>query len=217
MKNITVFIFCVMFFASMGYGQEEGDEEASTPKRKSATDVENPGGPEDDQYSNTESLPHKSGYDERPEWGSAKSVAAQLEEDDRVKDPLIRFPSLDEGLGGWFERKKKLNETLGFKLGIDYNSLSQSTNDSLTDEDKFWSGIFRVFGQWDLYKKGEKDKGTLIFQFNHRHNIRHDLTPADAPGQLGYIGVTAVNFSDAGAVLGDFYWKQNFREGNVGV
>ena len=54
---------------------------------------ENPGGPEDDSYIDPETLTHRAGYNRRADLGSAANTINQLEEDDRLKDPIIRFPA----------------------------------------------------------------------------------------------------------------------------
>jgi porin len=194
-------------------GTDGEDSEAG----KTDVEVENPGGPDDDDHRRPETLPHKSGYSDRPNMGSASSVPVQLEEDDRVKNPVIRFPAVDRGLKPWFDKKKELNELLGFRLGLDYNTMFQSTNDSLTDEDRFWSGGVRVFGTWTLVNKGQKNKGALVWSLEHRHNIHFPVTPSDVPGAIGYIGVTGLNFNDAGALLGNLYWQQYFADGDGGI
>jgi porin len=210
----SVVLFLLLSLVCTGPVSAQDIESSDTSTVSGST--ENPGGTEDDDYSHEETLPHKSGYGKRPYFGSKSSVEAQLEEDDRLKEPIIRFPSIDRGLKSWFDRKKEWNETLGFKLGMDYNTTFQSTDDSLTSEDRFLSGTARIYGTWELYNKGQPNKGSLVFQFNHRHNIHYPLSPAGLAGAVGYAGVTALNFNDSGALLGDLYWKQNWADGNGG-
>jgi hypothetical protein len=71
-------------------------------------------------------------------------LCALLEEDDRVKEPVIRFPRVDSGLQGWYDMKRRLNEASGVKFGFDYNSLYQSANNVLTGDDSAWSGVLRI-------------------------------------------------------------------------
>lgn len=203
--KLRLFVFVSLLGLGSVYAAEPTDE------------LTEAGDTPDQQVAENISVAHKAGYSEKPNFGSSSSVPAQLEEDDRVKEPVIRFAAVDRGLKPWFERKKELNELLGFKLGIDYNTMYQSTNDSLIDEDRFWSGGVRVYGTWTLFNKGQKNKGSLVWSLEHRHNIHYPLTPSDLPGAIGYIGVTGVNFSDAGALFGNFYWQQYFNDGNGGI
>ena len=215
--KLAAMLFVLLLGLNPVFAEDSASSQQLPEEDKSEDQVENPGGPDDDSYAKVETLPHKSGYTNKPNFGSAASIPKQLEEDDRVKEPVIRLPSIDRGLKPWFDRKKELNELLGFQIGIDYNSLYQSTNDSLTDEDRFWGGNFRVFGKWELLNKGGTNVGSLVFQLGHRHNIHYPLTPGDLPGNIGYIGVTGTNFGDQGAILGDIYWQQKVWEGQGGI
>jgi porin len=215
--KFIVLLSVLLFWLSPDVAAGAGDEQSETDSATAEQITENAINPEDDSQVKADSVAHKSGYSDKPNFGSSSTIPAQLEEDDRVKEPVIRFAAVDRGLKPWFEKKKKLNEMLGFKLGIDYNTTYQSTNDSLTDEDRFWSGIARVYGTWDLVNKGQKNKGSLVWSLEHRHNLHYPLAPSDLPGAIGYIGVTSTNFSDAGSILGYLYWKQNFADGNGGV
>jgi porin len=178
--------------------------------------TENPGGTEDDSYVNPESLPHQAGYDKRAEFGSMSNTVNQLEEDDRVKEPVIRFARIDQGLGGWYKMKRRLNEQSGVKFGFDYNSLYQSVSKSLTDDDSAWSSVFRVLGTWELLNKGEDNPGTLVFGVESRHNVSHRISPAELASQIGYIGVTGTLFNDVDSILGNLYFKQSFSNGKAG-
>jgi porin len=152
--------------------------------------IENPGGPEDDSYVHPETLAHRSGYTRRPDFGSAANTISQLEEDDRVKEPVIRFPSMDRAFKSWYDMKRRFNESSGVKFGFDYNSLYQSADKALTDNDSAWSGVFRVLATWDIVNRGSEYPGTLVFGAESRHNISYRIAPGDLAGQLGYIGIT---------------------------
>ena len=102
----------------------------------------------DDSYINPETLEHRSGYTRRADQASAANTVNQLEEDDRKKSPVIRFPRIDAGLEGWYAMKRRLNEQSGIQFGFDYNMLYQSANKALTADDSAWSGVFRVLGAW---------------------------------------------------------------------
>ncbi len=163
-----------------------------------------------------ETLTHRAGYKRRADQASAANTLNQLEEDDRLKEPVIRFPRIDQGLEYWYAYKRRLNEESGIQFGFDYNSLYQSANDALTDDDKAWSGAFRILGAWDLVNKGQDNVGTLVFGFESRHAIGGRIPPSALPSQLGYIGVTGTLFNDAGGILGNLYFKQRTPSGKGG-
>ena len=159
----------------------------------------------------------KSGYKREPGFGSPDSVGSQLEDDDRVKQAAIVFPEVDEFLKPWFEWKKKINQEYGLKLGTDYAITYQGASDSLTGKDNAASGIFRFFGKWDLTGRGTKNTGSLVFKVEHRHKLGADTTPAQLAGNVGYLGVTGLLFSDAKLILNDFNWQQRFNDGKGGL
>jgi len=159
----------------------------------------------------------KAGYDDPPGFGAPFSVPGQLDEDDREKVPVVRFPAIDRGLKPWYDWKKRLNESRGLQLGLDYTTLYQRLDDSLTGEERAWSGIFRGFGKWKAVDRGTENEGTLVFGFDQRHKIGGDVTPAALGEQAGYIGQTGTKFSDIGLVLGDLNWQQRFNGGRTGL
>jgi len=176
----------------------------------------NPGGPEDDSYTHPETLTHRSGYERRADQASAANTINQLEEDDRLKEPVIRLPGVDAGLQGWFDMKRRFNEQSGVQFGFDYNTMYQKANEALTDDDSAWSGVFRILGSWEAFNQGETNAGTLVFGLETRHNISDRIAHSELAGQVGYIGVTGTLFSNVDGILGNLYWKQNFKSGNGG-
>lgn len=160
----------------------------------------------------------KSGYEKgRPRLGGPTSVPSQLEEDDLVKKPAVRFPSIDKALQPWFDWKKEINEKYNLQIGLDYVSLYQGASDSLTGEDNAASGIFRLFGRWNLLGRGTQNPGSLVFKVEHRHRIGTDITPAELSTNIGYLGQTGPLFTDVGLILNDLNWRQAFNNGQSGV
>jgi porin len=150
----------------------------------------------------------KSGYTDDEDFGGPGSVEGQLEEDDRVKDPVFRFPAIDRMLEPWFGWKGKLNENHGLALGFDFNMLYQALDGALPGEDDAAGGVVRAYGRWAALNRGTDREGALFFKVEHRDTLGTDLAPAGLAGQAGYIGVTGLNFSDPGLILGDLNWQQ---------
>jgi porin len=209
----TLFTTLLVLSSLTSIAAADEDEEQSAAEVLLA---ENPGGTEDDRYTYPESLPHRAGYNQRAEFGSLANTVNQLEEDDRIKEPIIRFPGIDRGLDGWYKMKRRLNEQSGIKFGFDYNSLYQSASDSLTDDDSAWSSVFRVLGTWDVFNKDGDNPGTLVFGVESRHNVSYRIAPAELASQIGYIGVTGTLFNDVDGILGNLYFKQRFKDGKAG-
>ena len=159
---------------------------------------------------------HKSGYTDKVKLEGRTSVEAELEEEDRITDPLFIFEKMDDALVPWFDYKKSLNDKHGFRFGIYYNALYQSANESLPgNEDTGALGIFRINGAWDIVGKGTKNTGTVYFNLDNRHKLGTDIAPAGLASEVGYAGMTGTLFSDVGTVLVDLNYQQriNSRHG----
>jgi porin len=161
-------------------------------------------------------LPHKANYDNEEGFAGPGSTVRQLEEDDEEKTPVIRWPAVDEILQPWFDKKKQLNEKSGLQLSLAYTLTAQKASDTLTGEDTGATGIFRVSGKWELFNRGKKNRGSLVFSVDNRSKYG-DVATADLASEIGYIGPTAVIFSDADTVLVDFNWQQFVNDGNSGL
>jgi porin len=166
----------------------------------------------------SESVPHKSGYRAKDSgFNGPSSVRAQLEEDDVLKDPVFRFPRIDQALKPWLDFKHQVNQAIGLQFGFDYNILSQWLNDSLTDEDHAAVGVLRAYGSWTLLGRGTGHPGTLVAKVDHRHTIGSFLAPSALGPQGGYIGQTGMLFSETDWVLVDLNWQQAFNDRKSGI
>jgi porin len=148
-------------------------------------------------------------------FGGPTSAEFILEENDRKKKPAFEFPAFDRFLAPWFDWKRRLSDQ-GFALGVDYVALYQGADESLTEEDKAASGIFRVFTSWGLVNRDSENTGSLVLKVEHRHTLGTDVAPAGLANEIGYLGVTGVLFSNARWILNDSYWKQALFGGRGG-
>ncbi|MDV7146000.1 carbohydrate porin [Tropicimonas sp. TH_r6] len=150
-------------------------------------------------------------------FAGPSAVTSQLAEDDAPKDPAFRFPGFDRALKPWFDWKARLKTDAGLQLGFDYTSLYQKADATLPgSEDEASSGIFKVFGRWDLVNRGETDVGTLVFSVENRHAYT-DIPPADLGFATGYLGIPGTLFGDTDWILGDLNWQQSFNDGRTGM
>ena len=74
------------------------------------------------------------------------------------------------------------------------------------------SGVFRVFGSWELYNRGETNNGSIVFKVENRHAYS-DVAPSAFGGELGYAGLTSSVFSDQGWRTSHLFWQQRFANG----
>jgi porin len=166
----------------------------------------------------SESVLHKSGYRAKDRgFNGPSSVRAQLEEDDELKDPVVRFPQIDRALQPWVDFKQWVNQGIGLQFGFDYTTLFLWLNDSQTNEDQARMGVFRAYGSWGLIGRGTEHPGNLVFKVDHRHTIDSFLAPAALGSQAGYIGQTGTLFSEVDWVLVDLNWQQAFNDRNSGI
>jgi len=161
-----------------------------------------------------ENLKTKSGYDHVPQFGGPSSTGAQLEEDNAVTVPLLRFPSIDKALKPWFDWKGRLNEDHGLSFGLDYTALGQKASDSL-GKDNAVGGIFRFFGNWTVIGRDSGNTGSIVFKVENRHRLGTEVAPQNLGFEAGYLGITGTAFSDYGWGLTNLYWKQRLNQGRI--
>ena len=160
---------------------------------------------------------HKSGYEDKNQLDGRTSVESELEEEDRITDPLLVFESLDGALKPWFDFKKSINDDHGFRFGIYYNALYQTANETIeSNEDTGALGIIRFNGAWDIVGRGTKDAGTIYFNIDNRHKLGTDIAPAGLASEVGYAGMTGTLFSDVGTVLVDLNYQQRVNNARGG-
>jgi porin len=161
--------------------------------------------------------PYKSGYTRGARFGGPASIPAQLEEDDRAKAPVFRFPQVDAFLQPWFDGKRELNNSRDLEIGSHYVNVYQRLSDSLTDDQQAWSGIIRLAGTWLLAGENTEDTGTLVFKIENRHEIGSNISPSELAESAGYLGQTGPLFTDVDTVLVDLNWQQYFHDGRTSI
>ncbi len=158
----------------------------------------------------------KSGYDHDPGFAGPAESGALLKEADEVKEPALRFPSIDKALSPWFDWKGQLKKDYGLELGLAYTALYQSASDAPAgSDDDAGSGIFRLTTRWTLLKNEAGDTGTLVASYDHRHAYTDS-----APGAFGFAGnygISGALFSDVNGILGDLNWQQTFGGRSSGL
>ncbi len=131
-------------------------------------------------------------------FGGPSSVGGQIS-----SDQLVETKFMSE----YFDFKNHLTKQSGFSFGIDYFSDFQAATSSLDNKTAF-SGVFRTYGSWDLVGRQSGNTGSLIFKFENRHVYGHNIAGQDLGFDVGYIGLTAIVFSDVQWVFTNLYWEQ---------
>lgn len=164
---------------------------------------------------------HKSGYSTRPAFGGPNSPAGQMEETDRIKEPVFRFPRIYDKTQPWRDWKKRQHEENGLQLSGHYTTLYQQISDTAPgmSEDKASSGVLRGTAIWTLLGDSvqpEADFGAINVMFDHRDAYR-DVAPADLAGQAGYTGVTGTLYGDTDFVVVNLNWTQSFKNRQASI
>jgi len=141
--------------------------------------------------------------------GGPSSVPSQISADRRTAAPAVLVTE------PWYQRLQDARDALkrdhGLSLGTDYNALYQYASRSPAQNDAA-SNVFRLYGTWTVVNRGATDSGSLVFKGEYRGTLGTSLSPQALGPSLGYAGLTAVSFSDAGALLTNFYWTQAFAD-----
>lgn len=141
-------------------------------------------------------------------FGGPSSVPGQVSSDREKK--LTLFGDL-VNLQAFYDFKESLKRDHGITLGLDYNILYQYVDPS-AGESNAAGGVFRFYGGWAPSGISASHPGSLVFKLEHRHRLGTDIAPKQIAGEVGYAGLTAVTFSDAGGLLTNLYWTQSFND-----
>ncbi|MEM8885804.1 MAG: carbohydrate porin [Planctomycetota bacterium] len=119
---------------------------------------------------------------------------------------------LERLLRPYTEFKKRIYRDYGISYGLDYSALVQVADRS-PGERIAASGAVRFFGVWEALNRGETNRGNLVFRVQHRHRLGTDIAPSQLGPEIGYAGLTATFFNDAGFLLTSLLWDQVLGEG----
>ena len=144
-------------------------------------------------------------------FGGPDAVENLIRSDRQQTDALFELDFLDP----WFAFKEELLEDTGLFFSIDYSSIGFKATDS-PGEDGASSGMFRVFGAWELIGRGTRDTGALVFKGENRHSYT-DVAPSGFGFDIGYVGLLNAPFSDEGLRLTNLYWRQRLLGGRSTV
>ena len=144
-------------------------------------------------------------------FGGPNSVGGQLKKDGEA---TAAVPLSDDLLEPYFDYKERLEKDYGFAFGVDYNALFQVATES-PGEGTAAGGVFRLFGQWTLIGRDSGNPGTFVYKVENRHRLSTDIAPQDLGSETGYLGLTAVPFSDIGWALTNLFWNQQLLDNRL--
>ncbi|WP_198659436.1 carbohydrate porin [Winogradskyella aurantiaca] len=146
-----------------------------------------------------------------PKLGSPDQVENRIRLDNIFESDLFQFNVLQS----YFDFKDDLNQRSGFNFATDYNSTYFGSNSDV-GEGKAGSGVWRIYGNWDLVGRNSKNSGSLIFKVEHRH--RYTTIPPKSLGlDMGYVGFIAAPFNNDGFRTTNLYWRQRMAQGRISM
>jgi porin len=161
----------------------------------------------------------QSGYDDLAEFGGPESVSSELKRNDAEQEPTYRFDAVQRGLAPYFGWKRRIKDEYGVSLGSQFYTLYQTASSSLDgrDDDAF-GNIFRLLGNWTVFKHDNGNVGRIEWRVESRSNIGG----FQAPGSLG--SATGVATLAPGFAYSDNFdldlaivnWTQGFNDGRAG-
>jgi porin len=153
-----------------------------------------------------------SGFTEQTTLGGSGDLPVRLVADDEVKQTLIS-PIL---LGPWFRFKGRMNESVGFKFGLNYNTLFMGASSSLTGNDYASGGVLEINGNWTLLGRGGPNTGVLGFRLESRHKYS-DIAPNQLGAEIGSLWKPDVLWGTFDFAVSQLWWEQRFMSGRGAV
>jgi porin len=147
-----------------------------------------------------------------PKFGGPNAVENQIGKDNEGKQPFFEEVFLQP----WLDWKQEIAKSYGINFEIDYTSLFLSATESFQN-DTTGAGMARFFGSLELLGRGAENTGAFIWKIEHRH--QYDVPPPSgfALGELGYVGLQEPPFSNEGFRTTNFYWRQRWLNGRIGM
>ena len=159
----------------------------------------------------------QSGYEDTPGIGGPDGVAEALQENDKDRDSIYQFDSLQRNLAPYFDWKRGLKEKYGLSIGASAYLLYQVA-DSSPGEDDALGMIFRQQGSWNLTGRGSGSPGSLQWRFEARSNVGGFIAPGQLGGELG-VATLAPGFAyshNFDLDLAIINWTQGFNDQTAG-
>jgi len=156
----------------------------------------------------------KSGYTDANTTEGGDSVTRDLAEDDLALGSVLRFPRVERFFDPWFDAKRWMDQTLGLKLQLSYQTLYQWAEETF-DESHAAAGRAEIQGTWTLLGRDTGNPGMLSFRLENRHTLGTDIPPSQLGRGFGSLLPTGTGFSDFGSNLSELAWRQSLLDGRV--
>ncbi|NER08889.1 porin [Muriicola jejuensis] len=138
------------------------------------------------------------------------SVHQQINQD----TTSIETSNILPGLDGLDQLKERFYKKTGFIINADYNSQIMAATEAIGDNVGA-SGVFRIYGKYNLVGRGTSHEGGLVFKVENRH--RYTDLPLREWGLagVGYAGLMQSVYNDDRWRVTNLYWRQTFAKANI--
>lgn len=106
---------------------------------------------------------------------------------------------------GSLEKRQEAKATSDLPVGLDYSVMLQATRGAAQKEAA--GGVARIYGQLDVTPDSVAGSDQLVFKIEHRHRLVTTLAAQDLGFASGYLGLSSLTYSDAGALLTNLFWQ----------
>lgn len=146
--------------------------------------------------------------------GGPTSVGGQLRQDSRSTNSVVAVAPLNRATQTHADFKARLHETTGLTYGLDFAYWFLGATAS-PGEDVASGSVSRFYGQWDVVGRSSGVIGGPVFKVEYRSSLGTELAPQQLGPEVGYAGLLASTYSDAGWMLSNLYWKQQLWNNRV--
>lgn len=147
--------------------------------------------------------------------GGPTSVGAQLHQDALSTNAVVAVRPLNQATQAHTDFKSRLHEETGLTYGLDFAYWFLGATAS-PGEDVASGSATRFYGQWDVLGRDSGDIGGPVYKVEYRSSLGTDLAPQQLGPEVGYAGLLASTYSDAGWMLSNLYWKQQLWNNRFG-
>jgi porin len=140
-------------------------------------------------------------------------IGYQLQESDEQIDSIFSRGPLTPLHGTWQRATDRLKAASGLDLGMNYTTIYQRADSTVSGPRDAADGDFDFFGRWHLLGCENDRPGALVFSSESRHRLSN-IPPTDL--NTGAVGGTIVGFGRQDFSLVQFYWERgSYEDGKI--
>ncbi|MFC3878728.1 carbohydrate porin [Algoriphagus namhaensis] len=138
------------------------------------------------------------------------SVSQQMNQDN-TSNGLFYIGSALDSLD---QLKKRFYKKTGFIINADYNSQIMGATEAIGDNVSA-SGVFRIYGKYNLVGRGTSNEGGLVFKVENRHKYTNLPLREWGLEGVGYAGLLQSVYNNDRWRVSNLYWRQTFAKANI--